>query len=71
MPVHPFEAVHVLALVELHVRVDAPPGAMTDGYTAKVAVGMILTITVAGTLLPPGPVHSNEYGVVAVSTPVL
>ena len=62
-----------MALVELHVTVDAPPLATEIGFAASVTVGVPGTVTVAlATLLvPPGPAQVNEYEFVAVSEPVL
>jgi hypothetical protein len=38
-----------------------------------VGMGLVVTVTVAaaGVLLPPAPVHVNEYVVLAVKAPVL
>jgi hypothetical protein len=44
------EAVHEVALVELHVSVEDPPLATVDGTAVKVAVGMIATGAVGGGL---------------------
>jgi hypothetical protein len=65
--------VHDVALVELHVTVDAPPLATEIGFAASVTVGVPGTVTVAlATLLvPPGPAQIKEYEFVAVSAPVL
>ena len=65
-------AVHEVALVELHVNVDVPPLAIVVGFAVRVAVGLvpIVTVAVAGVLLPPVPVHVREYVVFAVSAPV-
>jgi len=65
------EAVHEVALVELQVSVEVPPLAMTDGFAAKVAVGMMLTRTVDTPLVPPVPVHVKEYELGIVIAPVL
>ena len=66
-------AVHEVALVELQVRVDAPPPAIVVGLAVRVAVGMVPidTVAVAAVLVPPVPVQVNEYVVVAVRAPVL
>jgi hypothetical protein len=64
-------AVHDVALLEAQVRIDVPPGAMTEGLTVNATVGMILTVAVAGELLPPGPVQSSEYEVAVATAPVL
>ena len=65
------EAVHAVALVELHVSVDVPPLAMTVGLATKVAVGMILTMTVDALLVPPVPVQVKEYELGILIAPVL
>jgi hypothetical protein len=59
-------------LVELQVRVEAPPLATVDGAAPKVAVGMTATATVAvaGALVPPGPVQVSKYDVSVVRAPV-
>jgi hypothetical protein len=64
------DAVHALALLELQFNVDVPPGAMTEGLTAKVAVGMRLTIALA-LALPPRPMQVNVYEVAVATGPVL
>jgi hypothetical protein len=65
-------AVQEVALVELHVNVDALPLATEVGVAVKVTVGAVTTVTVAvATLLvPPVPVHVKEYETVEVSAPV-
>ena len=69
----PPEAVHEVALVELHVSVDVPPLAIVVGLAVRVAVGMvpIVTVAVAAVLVPPAPGQVNEYVVLAVKAPVL
>jgi hypothetical protein len=62
--------VHDVALVELQVSVDVPPGAMTEGVALNVAVGKTSTVAVATELVPPGPVHSSEYEVAVLTAPV-
>ena len=73
VPLHPLVAVHEVALVELHVSVDAPPLATEVGFAASVTVGVpgTVTVAVATLLVPPGPAQVNEYEFVAVSAPVL
>ena len=73
VPLQPPEAVHEVALVELHVSVEAPPLATEAGFAASVTVGVGITVTVAvATLLvPPTPVQVNAKDVLAVSAPVL
>jgi hypothetical protein len=72
VPVHPPEAVHDVALVELQVSVEVPP---EGGLAVSMAVGtgLAATVTVAATagLVPPVPVQVSEYVVSAVSAPVL
>jgi hypothetical protein len=72
-PLQPPEAVHVAALVELHVNVDAAPLATEVGFAVNVAVGVGTTVTVAmaALLVPPAPVQVNEKDVVDVRAPVL
>jgi hypothetical protein len=76
-PVQPPDAAHEVALLELQVNVDEPPGAMTEGYTESVADGttftgaVTFTVTAAAELVPPGPAQVNEKVEVAVSAPVL
>jgi len=62
-----------VALVELHVSVEAVPLVTELGVAVSVTVGRGATVTVAvATLLvPPVPVQVNEYDVVAVRAPVL
>jgi hypothetical protein len=70
-PVQPPDAAHEVALLELQVNVDEPPGAITEGYTESVADGTTFTVAVAGALVPPAPVHVSENVVLALSAPVL
>jgi hypothetical protein len=58
-PLHPSPAVHEAALVEPQVKADVLPGATTDGYTLKVAVGITLTVALA-LEVPPGPTQLRE-----------
>ena len=73
VPLQPPEAMQDVALVELQVRVDDPPPAMVGGLAVRVAVGAEAMVTVAavGILVPPVPIHVNEYIVLAVRAPVL
>ena len=73
VPVHPPEAVHDVALVELQVSVEDWPLAIEVGLAVSVAVGTgaMLTVAEAAVLVPPAPVQVNEYVVVAVRAPVL
>ena len=61
---------HEVALVELHVSVELPPVATTEGVATIVAIGMTLT-TVDTPLVPPVPVQVKEYELGIVSAPVL
>jgi len=70
VPLQPPDAAHEVALVELHVNVEAPAGATTDGYTESVAVGTTFTVAVAGALVPPAPEQISEYVVCALTGPV-
>jgi hypothetical protein len=70
-PLQPPEAVHDVALIELHVSVETPPEATTEGFATIVAVGITLTSTVAAPLVPPVPVHVKEYELRSASAPVL
>jgi hypothetical protein len=73
VPVQPPEAVQEVALVELHVSVDAAPLATEVGFAVRVTVGVPGTVTVALAMLldPPGPAQVNRYESVAVIAPVL
>jgi hypothetical protein len=53
--------VQVVALVELHVNVEAPLAATVVGLALKLTVGLMLTVTLATVLVPPGPEHVSEY----------
>jgi len=74
VPLQAPEAVHEVALVEDHVKVDPLPLAtlvglaLIDTVGGAVAVGeAVLTVTVADwTVLPPVPVHVNIYLAVAL-----
>jgi hypothetical protein len=70
-PLQPPAAAHEAALLELQVKVEVPPGAITEGYTESVADGTTFTVAVAGALVPPAPEHVNEKVEFAVSAPVL
>jgi hypothetical protein len=73
VPVQPPEAVQDVAFVELHVSVELAPLAIAVGLAVSVVVGTgaIVTVAVAAELVPPAPVHVNEYVVLAVKAPVL
>ncbi len=70
VPLQPPDAVHDDALVELHVSIEVPPVTTTVGYATNVAVGMTLTRTVDGPLVPPVPVHVTAYEVGIAIAPV-
>jgi hypothetical protein len=70
VPLHPLDAVQDVALSDVHVSVDASPGAMTEGLTANVAVGIRLTAALA-LAVPPGPVQDKEYEVGPTIGPLL
>jgi hypothetical protein len=72
-PLQPPEAVHAVALVELHVKLEVAPVATTVGAAANATVGTgtIVTVAVAGAVVPPGPMQTIEYAVVAVNGPTL
>ena len=60
VPLHAPEAAQEVALAELQASVELPPGAMTEGFKERVAVGggMIDTVALLGSELPPGPVQT-------------
>jgi hypothetical protein len=63
VPLQPPEAVHEVALVELHVSMEAPPTAMDIGLAVSVTVAAALdnvTVAVAIVLAPPAPLQTNE-----------
>ena len=62
---------HDVALIELHVSVEAPPAATTVGFATIVAVGITLTSTLAAPLVPLVPVQVMEYELGTASAPVL
>jgi hypothetical protein len=66
-------AVQDVALVELQVSVEVPPLAIDVGFAVSVAVGTgaMVTVADAAVLVPPAPVHVNEYAVLVVKAPVL
>jgi hypothetical protein len=67
------EAVHDVALVELHVSVELPPLTIEVGFAVNVTVGAGTTVTVAVArgLVPPIPLQVKEYDVLAVRFAVL
>ena len=71
-PLQAPEAAHDVALVELHVSTDAPPGITADGFAVRVAVGTAtLTEAVATGLVPLGPLQVNENEEFLRRAPVL
>ena len=73
VPTLPHEAVHDVACVLDHVRVELPPYDTAVGFAdSATVVGGGATVTVALALAePPAPLHVMLYVVVAVSAPVL
>jgi len=72
-PVQAPEVEQLVALVDDHVSVAAPPGATLLGVavSATVGVGGGVTVTVTDcAALPPGPVQVSVNRVLAVSVPV-
>ena len=72
VPDHPWEAVQVVALVEDQLRVEAEPFATVVGLALRETVGAgEVTETVADCVaLPPVPVQTKVYVVLALSAPV-
>jgi hypothetical protein len=72
VPLHPPDAIHESALVDVHVKVEAPPEATAVGVAVSATIGKAFTVTgaVAAALLPPGPVHVKEKIAFAVNAPV-
>jgi hypothetical protein len=62
VPLQPPEAVHAVALVELHVRVEPPPRTTVVGFAARVTVaaGTTVTVAVATALAPPASLQVSE-----------
>jgi hypothetical protein len=62
IPLQPPDAVHEVALVELHFSVEAAPRAMEAGFAARLTVSVpsTLTVMVVELLVPPVPLHVNE-----------
>jgi hypothetical protein len=58
LPLHPPVAAHAVALVELQLNTALLPAATAARFAARVAVGMTLTVTLAGVLVPPGPAQA-------------
>jgi len=71
-PDQPPEAVHDVAFVEDHVRVDEPPLFTESGLAVRetVGAGVVVTVTVADALwVPPAPVQERLNVLVLVSAP--
>lgn len=67
------EAVHEVALLEVHVSVEEPPLLIVLGLALKLteALGFALTVTVAPcAAVPPAPLHVRVYVELLVSEPV-
>jgi hypothetical protein len=73
LPLQAPEAVHEVALAELHVSIEALPLATAAGFAASetVAAGITVTAAVTTLLAPPAPVQLNEYDALAAIAPVL
>jgi hypothetical protein len=72
-PDHAPEAVHEVALLDVHVRVEVLPRAIVLGLALKLTVAGVprLTVTVADcAALPPAPLQVRAYVAVLVSAPV-
>lgn len=70
VPLQPSDAVQEVALPEVQVNVDVPPGATTEGVTVSVAIGLRLTVALA-LEVPLGPVQDKVYEVAVATGPVL
>jgi hypothetical protein len=66
-------AAQAVESVEVHVKVEDAPAATEEGLALICAVGngLTVTVTVAGGLVPPAPLHVTVKLAVAVSAPVL
>jgi hypothetical protein len=73
VPLQPPDALHALALVELHVSDAVPPSATALGVTESVAVGSGLTMTAVftGALAPPGPEQVSTKLALPLNAPLL
>jgi hypothetical protein len=71
-PLQPPDAVHAVALVDDHVKVELPPLDTLVGLALMVTLGGVEdTVTVAAWVaVPPAPVQVSMYLVVAVSAAV-
>jgi hypothetical protein len=72
VPLQPPDAIHESALVDVHVKVEAPPEATAVGVAVSATIGSWFTVTgaVAAALLPPGPMQVKEKIAFAVNAPV-
>lgn len=72
-PLQPPDAIHAVALLEVHVNVAALPAATAVGNADRFTEGSGMSVTAAdaGALVPPGPVQMRAYAVFAVTAPVL
>jgi hypothetical protein len=73
VPLQPPEAVHAVALVELHVRIEPAPRTTVVGFAARitVAAGTTVTVAVATSLTPSARVQVRENDVFTTRAPVL
>ncbi len=62
-PVHPPDAAQAVAFVEFQANCALPPLFTVVGLALKLTVGLMLTVTLATLLVPPGPEHVSEYTV--------
>jgi hypothetical protein len=70
-PLHPPDAVQVVAFVELQLSVEVPPVSTLVGFAVNVTVGAGTTVTVTAWLpVPPVPVQVNVKLVVAANAAV-
>jgi hypothetical protein len=72
VPLQPPDALHESALVDVHVKVEAPPETTAVGVAVSATIGSWFTVTgtVATARLPPGPVQVKEKIAFAVNAPV-
>ncbi len=69
-PLQPPDALQLVAFAEFQVKVLVLPPVTTGGEAASVAVGSTLTVTLAGALVPPGPVQVRTYVALPDKAPV-
>jgi len=70
VPLQPPDAVHAVALAEVHVRVLELPAVTTSGEADSIVVGTTFTVALAGVLVPPGPVQVRTYVALLDNGPV-